>query len=41
MRTEFWSENIEGGEQLEDLEVDGRIILKFVLEEYGVNVETI
>jgi hypothetical protein len=31
MRTKFWSENLKGREHLEELGVDGRIILEWIL----------
>jgi hypothetical protein len=31
MRTKFWSENLKGRDHSEDLRVDGRIILEWVL----------
>jgi hypothetical protein len=31
MHTEFWSENLKGGDHLEDLCVDRRIILEWML----------
>jgi hypothetical protein len=31
--TKFYSENIKGKDHLEDLDIDGRIILKLMLEE--------
>jgi hypothetical protein len=32
MYTIFWSENLKGRDHLEDLSVEGRIILKFILK---------
>jgi len=31
MHTKFWSENLKGKNHLEDLDVEGRIILKCVI----------
>jgi len=31
MRTKFWSENLKGRNHLENLDVDGKIILKRIL----------
>jgi len=30
MHTEFWSENLKGGDNSEDLGVDAKIILEFI-----------
>jgi hypothetical protein len=35
---ELWSENLKDREQLEDLYVNWRIILKLLLERYGVDM---
>jgi hypothetical protein len=35
MHTIFWVENLNGRDHLEDLSVDGRIILEWVLQKYG------
>jgi hypothetical protein len=35
MYTTFWSESLKGRDHSEDLSVDGRIILKWILEEKG------
>jgi hypothetical protein len=32
MRTQFWPENLKGREKPEDLGVDGKILLKWILE---------
>jgi hypothetical protein len=34
MRTKFWFESLNGRDQLEDIHVDGRIILKWILGKY-------
>jgi hypothetical protein len=31
MQTTFWLENLNEGEHLKDLDIDGSIILKFIL----------
>jgi hypothetical protein len=36
MRTEFWLENLKARDHSEDLSVDGRMILKFMLGKYCV-----
>jgi hypothetical protein len=33
MHTKFWSENLKRRDHLKDLDVDGRIILEYILEE--------
>jgi hypothetical protein len=33
IRTKFWSENLKVGDSLEDLDVDVRIMLEWILEE--------
>jgi hypothetical protein len=33
MHTKFWSENLKGRDDLEDLGIDGRIILDQILKE--------
>jgi hypothetical protein len=33
MDTQFWSENMKGGDRLEDIGVEGRTILKWNLKE--------
>jgi hypothetical protein len=38
MYTELWSERLKGRCHLEDVDVDGRIILKWVFEEYDEKV---
>jgi hypothetical protein len=38
MYTKFWFENLKGRDRLEDLNVDGRIILERVLGKQGGNV---
>jgi hypothetical protein len=35
MHTVFWSENLKGGDQLVDLDLDGKIILELILGKYG------
>jgi hypothetical protein len=35
--TKFWSENQKGGDISEDIGVDGKIILEWVLEKQGGN----
>jgi hypothetical protein len=35
MHTEFWSENLKGRDQSEDLDVDGRITLQWILGKMG------
>ena len=35
MHTEFWWGNLKDRNNLRDLEVDGRIILKSVIKKYG------
>jgi len=40
MYTKCWSENVKGRECLEDLDVDGRIILEWILEIQGGKVWT-
>jgi hypothetical protein len=32
MQTEFWPENLKGGDDFGDLGVDGRLIIKWILE---------
>jgi len=36
MHTEFWLENVRGRDQVEDLGVDGNIILKCIFNEIGL-----
>jgi hypothetical protein len=36
----FWSENLKGRNHLDDLVVDGRIILKWILKEPRIRVWT-
>jgi hypothetical protein len=31
----FWYENLNDGDNLEDLDIDGRIILKLIFKEWG------
>jgi hypothetical protein len=38
MCTEFWFESMKGRDYSEDLGVDWRIILKWILEKYGWKV---
>jgi len=40
MNTKFWLENLKGRDQLEGLDVDGRIILEWVLGDKGGKVWT-
>jgi hypothetical protein len=40
IRTQFWSENLKGRDHLEDVGVDGRIILKWILRKWDVTVWT-
>jgi hypothetical protein len=40
MLTKFLPENVKGRDRLEDLGVDVRIILKFILSELGVRMWT-
>jgi hypothetical protein len=40
MRTEFWSGNPKGRDYSGDLDVDGRIILEWILGRYGGNLWT-
>jgi hypothetical protein len=40
IRTGFWWGNPKEGDHLESLGIDGRIILKYVLKEYGWEVWT-
>jgi hypothetical protein len=35
MSRTFWSQNLKGGDHLEDLDVDGRII-RWILRKYGM-----
>jgi hypothetical protein len=37
MHTGFWWGDLREGDHLEDLDVDGRIILKWILQEIGCN----
>jgi hypothetical protein len=41
MHNKFWSGNLKGRDQLEDLGIDGRIILEWFLGLYGGNVWTV
>jgi hypothetical protein len=36
IHTKFWSENLKGRDQSDDLGVDGRIILEWILERDSV-----
>jgi hypothetical protein len=38
MRTEFWSEKLKLRDQLEDLEVNGKIILEWILRKHAGKV---
>jgi hypothetical protein len=40
MNTRFWSGNLKEGDNLEDLNVDGEIILKWILGKQGGKVWT-
>jgi hypothetical protein len=40
MHTKYWSVNVRGRDHSEDLDVDGRIILEWILEKYGGKVWT-
>jgi hypothetical protein len=40
MRAKFWPENLKGRDQSEDIGVDGRIILEWILGKYGEKVWT-
>jgi hypothetical protein len=35
MHKKFWSENLKAGDHAADVSVDGKIILKWILEKYG------
>jgi len=35
MHTKFWSKNVKGKDHSEDLSVDGKIILEWILMEIG------
>ena len=35
MHTEFWWGNVREGDHLEDLGVDGRLILKWIFKQWG------
>jgi hypothetical protein len=39
MQTKFWSENLKGSDHSEDLGVDGRIKLEWILQKLCVEVE--
>jgi hypothetical protein len=38
MHTTFWSGNLKGGDHMEDLGIDGRIILEWILGKYSEKV---
>jgi len=38
MDTKFWSENLKGTDHFEDLGVDARIILQWILQTYTVSI---
>jgi hypothetical protein len=38
MRSKFWFENVKGSDHTGDLDVEGRIILKWILKIQGVRV---
>jgi hypothetical protein len=40
MHTKYWSENLKGTEHLEDVGIDRRIILNWILEKQIVRVRT-
>lgn len=39
--TRFWSENLKERDDLENLGVDGMIILQFILKDHGVRLSTV
>jgi hypothetical protein len=40
MQTEFWSENLKVRDHLDDLSIDGKIILKEISKKEGGNMQT-
>jgi hypothetical protein len=38
VNSKFWLENLKGGDHLEDPGVDGRIIIKLIVQKYGVRL---
>jgi hypothetical protein len=40
MHTKYWSENLKGRNPLENLGIDGRILLEWILEKLGETVRT-
>jgi hypothetical protein len=40
MHTQFWSENLKGRDHFEDLDVDGRIVLEWILGKWAEKVWT-
>jgi hypothetical protein len=38
MHTKVWSENLEGRDHLQDLDINGKIMLEWILGKYGGKV---